>query len=251
MYKERAEVLENVKVSQSFFRLTVRSARIAEAARPGHFLQVRVTDSFDPFLARPMSICRVRRDLVDILYIVVGAGTNILASLKPGTKLDVWGPLGTIFTPMPKKKIIYVSGGVGIAPMIFLASQLSVDAFLFGVRTGKDMLPASELNVDKSLLRISSNDGTLGEKGFITETFNRMIKDVNPKDYFVYTCGPTPMMKLVVQAAKEKGIAGEASMEELMACGVGACLGCVMDTSRGRITVCHEGPVLPFEVLPW
>lgn len=251
MFKERVEVVENVKISKSFFRMTVRSNSIAEAARPGHFLQIRVTDSYDPFLARPMSICRVRHDLIDIIYIVVGTGTRILASLKSGTTLDVWGPLGTLFTPMPKKKIIYVSGGVGVAPMIFLASQLSVEAFLFGVRTEADMLPLSELGVDKSRLHISSNDGTSGKKGYITEVFDQFIQNINAKDYFVYTCGPDPMMRLIVHSAKEKGLAGEASMEELMACGVGACLGCVMDTHRGRITVCHDGPVLPFEVLPW
>ncbi|MBI4431247.1 MAG: dihydroorotate dehydrogenase electron transfer subunit [Candidatus Omnitrophica bacterium] len=251
MRKERIEVVENVGVSQSFYRLTLRSSFIADRSRPGHFLQMRVSESYDPFLARPMSICRVRRDLVDILYIVVGAGTRVLSSIKPGMKLDVWGPLGTIFTPMPKKKLIYVSGGVGVAPMIFLASQMPVEAFLFGVRTAADLLPLSELGIDKSRLHVSSNDGSVGEKGYITDVFDRLAKNMNPREYFVYTCGPDPMMRLIVKTAKEKGLSGEASMEEVMACGVGACLGCVMDTKRGRITVCHEGPVLPFDVLTW
>jgi len=251
MFRERVVITENRPVSKSFLVLTFRSGRIAKHARPGHFVQMRVTDDYEPLLPRPMSICRTQGDLVDILYIVAGSGTKLMAELAAGAVLDVWGPLGTTFTPKPEKRLIYVSGGVGVAPMIFLAQEQPVEAFLFGIRTKADILDGELLGVDPSKIRWSSDDGSVGAKGYITELFDRSIKDVNNKDYFIYTCGPHPMMKLIVRKAKERNIPGEVSLEECMACGVGACLGCVVDTKNGRVTACRDGPVLPFEVLPW
>lgn len=251
MHKERVRVLENVKVSHAFYRLTFRSKAMAKDARAGHFVQMRVVDCFDPFLPRPMSIAGVRGDLVDILYIVAGRGTRLMANVVAGAEMSCWGPLGKPFTRRSGKHLIFVAGGVGIAPLIFLASTQPADSFLFGVRTKDDLLPSPEFSVEASRLLFSSNDGSIGEKGYITQVFERLIEKADAKNTFVYTCGPNPMMEKVVRAAKGKGIPGEASLEETMACGVGACLGCVVDTKRGRLTVCHDGPVIPFEALSW
>lgn len=251
MFKERVVITENRQLTRSFYQMSFRSRKMAERAQPGHFVQIRVSNSFDPFLPRPMSICRVRGDLLDILYIVIGRGSKVMAETKVGSELEAWGPLGTIFTPERDRRVICVGGGVGIAPLIFLASKLRVEEFLFGVRSKDDLLPARELGVEESRIHISSNDGSVGTKGYVTEIFDAMIEKVKSQDCFVYTCGPNPMLEKVVKSAKAKRISGEASLEEQMACGVGACLGCVMDTHKGRITLCKEGPVLPFEVLPW
>ncbi len=222
---------------------------MARAAKPGHFLQIRVGDGIDPFLPRPMSIYKVRDGEILILYIVVGKGTNLLAQLRAGSRLAAWGPLGSTFKAPRGRKVLLVGGGVGIAPLVFWATRAPAAKLMFGVRTQHDRLSARDLAVKPSRTHYASDDGSVGHKGYITDLFDAWARTADPRKWFVLTCGPDPMLQKVVSRARKHGIAGQASLEETMACGVGACLGCVRFIGAGQRTVCRDGPVFSFEEL--
>ena len=214
---------------------------------PGQFVEVRVDGSPSTFLRRPISINNVDRtnNELHLLVACIGDGTRRLGELAEGDTLNVVLPLGNGFT-LPadnNQKHLLVGGGVGVAPLLYLGQQMKLigaePTFLLGARSAKDLLM---LDAFKAVGRvfITTEDGSEGEKGFVTdhsiwqkETFN-----------LVSTCGPGPMMKAVARLSKEKGIPCEVSLENKMACGVGACLCCVEKTKdKGNVCVCTEGPV--------
>ena len=219
---------------------------------PGQFVEVRVDGSPTTFLRRPISINFVDRknNQLWLLVATVGDGTHKMAQLKEGEILNCVLPLGKSFTmpQQPQEKYLLVGGGVGTAPMLYLGEQLKkmgcAPTFLLGARSQKDLL---ELDYFEPLGRlfVTTEDGTAGEKGFVTnhsilqnETFDRI-------------CGPTPMMKAVAQYARQKNIECEVSLENMMACGVGACLCCVEKTTEGNLCVCTDGPVFNIKQLLW
>ena len=248
MFDELVLVLKNEKINNVYWKITLKSSSLAKRAKPGHFLNLLVEDSYDPFLRRPFSIYRVSGgNKIEILYDVIGKGTQLLATLKPGNKLKALGPLGNTFSKPASGEIsILVAGGVGVAPLIFWDEVYKANYFLMGFPDKNRLLPDSEFRADKSKKFIATDNGSAGKKGFVTELLKEILKKENPKRCILYTCGPTVMMDAVRNIAERLGARGELSVEEKMACGVGACLGCVIKTISGQKTSCKDGPVFNF-----
>ena len=223
---------------------------------PGQFVEVRVDGSAATFLRRPISINFV--DCVQnelwLMVAMVGDGTKALGRLHAGDMLNCVLPLGNGFTMQGGEnalnKLLLVGGGVGVAPLLYLGAQLKEEGmdpmFLLGGRTANDLLMLDEFK-KYGRVYVTTEDGSEGEKGFVT---NHSLLQQERFD-MIYTCGPTPMMKAVARYAKEKGIACEASLENLMACGLGACLCCVEKTTEGNLCVCKDGPVFNINRLLW
>ena len=221
--------------------------------RAGQFAEVRIDGSRTTFLRRPISLNRVDRDRNEVwlLVQVVGDGTRKLAGLHVGDRLNVVMPLGKGFSVPPAgTRALLVGGGVGTAPMLMLGEELRAagtePTFLLGARSERDLL---ELDLFGKLGEVltTTEDGSKGERGYVTmhsalreRTFDR-----------IYCCGPKPMMVSVARYAKSRGIGCEVSLENMMACGVGACLCCVENTVEGNVCVCKEGPVFDINKLLW
>ena len=222
---------------------------------PGQFVEVLVEGSPETFLRRPISINYVDRKNNELWLLVhaIGAGTRVMAALQPGDKLNCVLPLGNGFT-MPEEKgktILLVGGGVGTAPLLYYGEQLKAAGctpiFLLGGRTAGDLM---QLDLFEKIGKVcvTTEDGSMGEKGFVT---NHSILNEAHFDS-IATCGPKPMMMAVARYADSKSITCEASLENMMACGVGACLCCVEKTNEGHnVCVCKEGPVFNTNVLQW
>ncbi|MDR0768698.1 MAG: dihydroorotate dehydrogenase electron transfer subunit [Dysgonamonadaceae bacterium] len=224
---------------------------------PGQFVQVLVEDSSTTFLRRPISVHFVDKEKNELwlLVQVIGNGTRKLSERKKGDRVNLIYPLGNGFSlPEDKSKItgklLLIGGGVGVAPLLYLGACLQElgysPEFLLGAKIKKDVLQINEFGKFGKIY-ITTEDGSAGEKGFVT---NHSILQSGGFD-FIYTCGPKPMMAAVVRYAREKGIACEVSLENTMACGIGACLCCVEKTVRGNVCVCTEGPVMNINQLTW
>ena len=220
---------------------------------PGQFVEVRVDGSPATFLRRPISIHfvdKVHNELW-LMVAMIGDGTRQMGRLQAGDTLNCVLPLGNAFTmPAAKdEKVLLVGGGVGVAPMLYLGSALHAQGiqptFLLGGRTAQDLLELDLFN-KYGRVCVTTEDGSLGEKGFVT---NHSV--LNEHFDRICTCGPTPMMKAVAHYAKEHDITCEVSLENLMACGLGACLCCVEKTTEGNLCVCKEGPVFNIHRLLW
>ncbi len=222
--------------------------------QPGQFVEVRVDHSPSTFLRRPISIHYVDVALNELWLLVaaIGDGTRRLACLQPGAIVNCVLPLGRGFSmpEAPASRVLLVGGGVGVAPLFYQGEALRQaglkPVFLLGARSAGDLL---ELDLYRSVgqVFVTTEDGSLGEKGFVT---NHSLLEREHFD-FIQTCGPKPMMQSVARYAKQQGIACEASLENLMACGLGACLCCVEKTSEGNLCVCKEGPVFNIQRLLW
>lgn len=220
---------------------------------PGQFIEVRVDGSSTTFLRRPISINFIDRKQNELWLLVatVGDGTHKLAELKEGDQLNCLLPLGNGFTPVHEgEKVLLVGGGVGVAPLLYMGAQMQQmgmePTFLLGARTAKDLLLLDMFNRFGRVF-VTTEDGSQGEKGFVT---NHSILSDERFDR-ISTCGPTPMMKAVARYARSRGIDCEASLENLMACGLGACLCCVEKTTEGNLCVCKDGPVFNIKRLLW
>ncbi|MBQ3130550.1 MAG: dihydroorotate dehydrogenase electron transfer subunit [Bacteroidaceae bacterium] len=221
---------------------------------PGQFAQLRVDGSKETFLRRPISINFVDTKQNQIWFLVqlVGAGSRALGRLKEGDTLNALLPLGNGFS-MPvsaEKKHLLVGGGVGTAPLLYLGAQMNLmgmrPTFLLGART-KDMLLQMEDFQRVGDVYVTTEDGSAGEKGFVTQ------HSILFKQHFdrISVCGPSPMMKAVAKFARANSVPCEVSLENMMACGLGACLCCVEKTVKGNVCVCTEGPVFDINELTW
>ena len=220
---------------------------------PGQFVEVRVDNSPSTFLRRPISINFVDRDANELWLLVaaIGEGTRHITTLKPGDTLNCVLPLGNGFT-MPKSstdRVLLVGGGVGVAPLLYMGAEMKRNGieptFLLGARSAADLL---EIDLFRRYGRvcITTEDASEGEKGFVT---NHSV--LGEKFDMIATCGPKPMMVAVARYAYKAGVECEASLENMMACGLGACLCCVEKTTEGNLCVCKEGPVLNIKKLLW
>jgi dihydroorotate dehydrogenase electron transfer subunit len=244
--QDKYKIVMNEKVCPKFCRLTLDAKPITKDVGAGQFVHIRITDGLSPFFRRPFSVFRAKRHL-EILYQPVGIGTKILSQKKTGECLDVLGPLGNPFSLPPKgiKQVVMIAGGVGVAPFLILTDQLRDKSqeliLLYGGRTKEFVFNLSDFKKNGCRVYVSTDDGSLGIKGRVSALFSKI--NPNPKTTFLYTCGPKPMMKSVQDFANQHGLQGQASCEEVMACGLGACLGCVIKTTGGYKTVCNDGPV--------
>ncbi len=221
---------------------------------PGQFVEVRVDNSPSTFLRRPISINNVDYDRNELWLLVaaVGDGTRQLQKLQKGDRLNCMLPLGNSFT-MPTdsaQKVLLIGGGVGVAPLLYFGKRIKAmggePTFLLGARSVKDVLER-ELFEQVGRVLITTEDGSEGEKGFVTN------HSVLAQEHFdrISTCGPKPMMMAVARYAFKNDIECEVSLENKMACGVGACLCCVEKTVEGNKCVCKEGPVMNIKKLTW
>ena len=221
---------------------------------PGQFAQLRIDESKDTFLRRPISLHHVDYQKNEVCFLIqkVGNGTASLWQKQPGSTLNAILPLGKGFT-MPKsleQKVLLVGGGVGIAPLLFMGEAMqkmgAQPTFLLGARSKSDLLRLDAYRACGTVY-VTTEDGSEGEKGFVTQ------HSILQREKFdnIAVCGPKPMMMAMASYAKQAGITCEVSLENVMACGLGACLCCVEETKDGNVCVCKEGPVFDVEKLKW
>lgn len=250
--QERMIVTNHQEIAQRIFELTVQGELAGEMKAPGQFVHVRVADSFEPLLRRPISVASIdfEKSEFTMIYRAEGRGTTLLSTKKTGDELDVLGPLGNGF-PVDKaeKKAYLIGGGIGVPPLYELAKELNEK----GIQTvhilgfeSKGAVFYEEKFRALGETHIATVDGSHGTQGFVTHILNELPKDFDT----YYSCGPTPMLEAVQWAYPEKQ--GFLSYEQRMGCGIGACFACVCRTTRSEtdyIKVCSDGPVFPAGVV--
>lgn len=249
-----APIVRNGCIKGKIHLLEFFSPSLAEKASPGQFFHIRVAERVDIFLRRPFSVCDVKEDRISILYKVVGKGTAVLSKTPVGAPLDILGPLGkgfTIETIYPR--VTLIAGGIGIAPLYFLAKQLKKNGkelkIFFGASSTEEIVLVDELKSYSDAYYISTDDGSIGEKGVITDLIRKQIPEL--KGSYVYACGPKKMLEELKGILLREEISGEFSLEAHMGCGVGVCLGCVVETVDGLKRVCSDGPVFDYRKIVW
>ncbi len=252
---EHVRVLANDRVAPGVGLIVLHAPRTAASIRPGQFVHLRVATGADIILRRPFSVHRASGERIEILYQVLGAGTLRLAEKPTGDEsMDLLGPLGHGWdVPEGAAHALLVSGGLGAAPLGMLAEELAERGVAVSVAMGA---PTAERLVARELfervarvVEVATDDGSAGEKGFVTGPATRLL-DAETFDV-VYTCGPEPMQRIVAGLATGRGIACQVSLERLMACGIGACLSCVVTTTSGLRRACVDGPVFAAEEVVW
>lgn len=247
-------VKNNKALNNQYALLILTSTQTLPQILPGQFAEVKVENSPTTFLRRPISINYVDYEHNELWLLIqnIGEGTRKMCELKPGETLNLVFPLGNSFT-IPHDihaNILLVGGGVGIAPLLFWGSHLHrlgfKCSFVLGGRSKDNLLQLSEFSQFGDVYT-TTEDGSFGEKGYVTQ--HSLLQSSN-FDY-IYTCGPTPMMKAVASYALKTKAFCEVSLENTMACGFGACLCCVTDTTEGHLCVCTEGPVFNITKLKW
>ncbi len=281
--REQSKIISNKRAGANYFEIVLESPKIADICLPGQFIEIRISSTLDPLLRRPFSIHRIGyRDknegrksfTIAILYEVVGKGTEILSQKKPGEYLDIIGPLGQGFVyreprnpclpaGRENRKPILVAGGMGVAPLLFLAEKLDERRrkrdegrekilVLIGAKTKSHIVCADDFKELGCDVKIATDDGSQGFKGKVTELLKKILvsrfSSLIPR---IYACGPRPMLKALTQISKQYNIPAQISLEAHMACGIGACLGCVINTTGGFKRVCKEGPVFNSEEILW
>ena len=240
------KVVSNEKLCPQFYRLCIDAKSILKKIKPGQFIHIRVNDGLEPFFRRPFSVYRAQK-YVEVFYEVVGPGTAIMSKMKKGDDVDVLGPVGSEFSMPPKgiKQVVMIAGGIGVAPFLPLTDKLKNRGYelvlLYGGRTKGHTYKMKEFKDNGCAVYIKTDDGSVGIKGRVSKLFSRI--NLDSKSTFIYTCGPHAMMASVQEFAKKNDLRGEVACEEVMACALGACLGCSIKTTNGYKTVCYDGPV--------
>lgn len=234
------ELISNIEVAENIFRLEISAQELSEIARAGQFVQVKISDEFT--LRRPLGIASAKNGVIKIFYRINGRGTKFLSTKKSGEHLNILGALGNGFNTEIDGRILLVGGGMGAAPLLSAAEKLSAADILIGGKNSNEVnfwIKEFQPEVDK--IFITTDDGSRGSKGFVTS----LLPEVLDYDNFsaIYTCGPEIMMRGVAKIAAENNLPCYVSLERRMACGLGACLSCSIDTASGRKKVCKDGPV--------
>lgn len=257
MAQEKVSVLWNNEVGPSYMHIGLAGDKAAALAMAGQFVMLKADNRMDPLLRRPFSIHRViekdgKKIGLEILYKVVGTVTDRLSRMNPGDELDLVGPLGKGFQISPEtKNVIITAGGIGVAPVAMLAEDLvkaGIDpancSVFLGGRSEQDILCSKFFeNLGMTVLS-ATDDGSLGHKGLVTDLLTDALQKQKPD--ILYTCGPHPMLMAVAEIANRNQITCQLSTETIMACGMGACLGCAVedcDNSDEYMHVCINGPV--------
>jgi dihydroorotate dehydrogenase electron transfer subunit len=250
---ESLKIIGNKPLKKDFFILELSGNGKIPEMKPGQFAEVKVDGSPGTFLRRPISIHDVNygQNTFSLLIQVVGSGTETLSKLKRGEFINLIYPLGNSFSlPSKGRSVLLIGGGCGIAPLLFLGKYLRSNNYnpdvLLGFRNAERIIELDDYRqIGKVFL--TTEDGSQGEKGFVTD--HSVLKSVVYEN--IYCCGPEPMLKAVARYCKEKGINCEVSLENLMGCGIGACLCCVVNTVKGNVCTCTEGPVFNINDLKW
>ncbi len=245
-----AELVSKEMLVEGIYKFAIKANEIASVAKAGQFLEIKVSDTTEPFLRRPISIFNIDGENVEFIFQVKGRGTELLSNKKVGDKIDVLGPLGKgNFTVKEYSNVAIIGGGIGTYPLYELAKELSdkskVNMYL-GFRD-KSLVTCEKdfeaLGLNK--LVVTTDDGSYKEKGYAIDFMKKDIEE--HKVDKIFACGPLPMLRAVKQYAVENDIPCEVSLEERMGCGIGACLGCAIQIGTGENSryghVCKDGPV--------
>jgi dihydroorotate dehydrogenase electron transfer subunit len=263
MFSETVEVLWNENVGPGYFKIGVQCNKGYADAIPGQFVMLRLNEQISPLLRRPFSLHRIIEQNgivqgVEILYRVVGKGTRALSRHQTGKRIDILGPLGKGFDiSKDHRRVFIVAGGVGIAPMVFLLSSLKksgVDlstchAFLGG-RTSNDLLCIDDCSDFGINLQVTTDDGSTGDMCLVTTPVETSLAENRPD--MIYACGPMEMLKCIVGLAEKYDVPCQVSVETVMACGIGTCLGCAVEPKNDRekyLHACVDGPVFDAGIL--
>ena len=263
------QVMENRSVAPGHFLLTVRLPLSFATPIPGQFVMIRDPDRGEPLLPRPISVYGFQREedyaILNLLCRIVGRGTSLLSRLNPGATLTVLGPLGRGFTIDPNvRQLLLVAGGVGAAPLAFLLQEGSLPNLLSGKRQVTAYFGAGTAELLTGLnrfqgfcdLRTATDDGSCGYHGTVTELLAVDLGGYDAKNTLILACGPGAMIRSLDLLLRDTRIRCQVSLEERMACGVGACLGCVVAIKEGEgrtgyRRVCHDGPVFDIGEILW
>jgi len=248
-------IIGNTPLNTTNFLIKIQTENELPVITPGQFVNVEVKNSQEVFLRRPFSVFEVNYadNSISMIIKILGRGSEKLTQVQVGDTMSLVYPLGRCFTyPEKTDRILLIGGGSGVAPMLFLAKEsglpkANVDIVL-GARTREDHIDVNHYS-EFATLHFASEDGSLGEKGFVTQhsVFTDNLQQYNK----VYACGPDGMMKAVAKQAKAAGVFCEVSLENLMACGFGVCLCCIEPTTSGNKCVCTDGPVFNINELKW
>jgi len=262
IFQGQAKIIGKQKIGKDYFSLRLACAPVAAAAVPGQFVQVRVADGDEPLLRRPFGVHRVKGKTFDLLCEVVGEGSRLLSQKKVGEYLDVIGPLGKGFDfdertrERESGRTIIIAGGMGVAPLLFLADKLTtydllLTTVLIGAETKQEILCEKEFQSLGSDVKIATDDGSRGFRGKVTDLLKNLLTTYNLRLTTIYACGPRPMLKEIAMISARQKIPAQISLEEHLSCGIGACLGCAVKTKTGYQRVCKEGPVFNADEIIW
>ena len=261
-FVENSEILSNERVLGNCYKMVLRAPNIAKNSVPGQFIEIECGKNNFPLLKRPISIHNAEDDQIEIIYYVVGKGTELLSEKSVGDTLETVGPLGKGFDLVETENHILVGGGYGVPPMYFLAKSLLKNngkekIFVCIGAKNKDLILCKKEFMDLGInLCVTTDDGSMGLKGFVTGAV-KSILDNNEEKTAVYSCGPCIMMKNLYNLCKDYSQVENiyCSMEHIMACGVGVCNGCVLEIKEGESInykrVCKDGPVFRGEEIVW
>jgi len=254
-FSHLSEIISSTELAPGIFRIRINNPDLAIRSMPGQFINIKISSTYPPLWRRPFSVHNVSmtEGWVEILFRVVGFGTDILSHLKPGQNLDILGPLGNHFviSNIYIHTGVLVAGGLGIAPFLFLSKELlknKIQTLLFyGVRTESEFCCLKEFEQLGVKIYLSTEDGSAGHDGYVTNLVRDQIDKIADKRHCaIYACGPNPMLYALGEIANANRIKCQVSLETLMACGIGACLGCGVKANSKELTyryVCKDGPV--------
>lgn len=254
MKEERCFVKENKKINENYFLMKIKAEYISKNSKPGNFVMVNVSETFDPLLKRPFGIFKSEPPFIWLYFEVVGKGTKLLSNFKKNDKISILGPLGNSLPEFKNKKILMIAGGRGIVP-IFYAIHIYFqhnDIFLvYGAKSEKDLNLYEEIKSKKlKKLFLYTDNGSVGKKGLVTSDVKNIIN--NNKVDITISCGPEPMFKTLVKKIEHLGTKNYISMEAIMGCGFGICHSCAKKTKNDSYKqVCTDGPIFKMEDIKW
>ena len=271
----RVEIAENVQLARDTYLVRFECPELARCIVPGQFFMLRLAGCDDPLLGRPFALYDTVLDAagepigVDVVYLVIGKMTRLLAECRPGAELEVWGPLGNGFSVEPTEHLVMVAGGIGQTPFLALGREFlgrrdygrqvapaGRVTLCYGVRS-KDLLAGADdfrsCGID---LRVSSDDGSVGHHGLVTDLLEQVLEEDPGSACRIACCGPEPMMEAVAKVALARSVPCEVSLETPMACGIGICFSCVVKVRQAEgdwdyKRTCVEGPVFDAEKIVW
>jgi len=259
MQEYEAGILRTKLLTNNIYLIDLSCDAVACESVPGQFVQVRVGYGTDPFLRRTFSVCGADPERGEIILMIKikGHGTKILCSIKKGKTINVIGTLGNGFDLHlgGRGPCVLVAGGMGVAPLVFLANKLKQSIkrtviFMMGAQNSGELSIIDGLIAEGTEIMTATDDGSSGFHGFVSKLLQENISLINPAA--IYACGPFQMMKAVAAIAKNKSISCQVSLEERMACGVGACFGCAVELSNGQMArTCVDGPVFFADEINW
>ena len=276
--QRRVQIVENVQLARDTYRVRLECPEIARRFLPGQFLMMRLADINDPLLARPLALYDTVLDssggpnFIDIVYLTLGKMTQRLSRHRAGDVLDIWGPLGNGFPPVPTEHLIMVAGGIGQTPFLALGKEnlgkrqygdpprrvprAKKISLCYGVRSAELLAGLPDFTAAGFDVRLSSDDGSVGHHGFVTHVLADILDETRGEDRLVVCCGPEPMMQAVTELCAQKSARCLVSLETPMACGIGICFSCVAkvrqeDGQWDWKRTCVEGPIFEAEKIVW